>query len=275
MQSLALVDEWPVDTVATAVVRRGGQVLGTHGDQERVFPLASVTKLLTSYAVLIAVEEGAVELDEPAGPEGSTIRHLLAHASGLAMAEDKVQAAPATKRIYSNMGFDTLAETVQQASGIPFNAYLAEAVFAPLGMNDTTLKGSAAHAAASTVKDLTKFAAELLRPTLVSQQLFEEATHVVFPGLNGVLPGFGHQKPNDWGLGFSLRDHKSPHWTGTENSPETFGHFGQSGTFLWADPKAGIATVALTDRAFGEWAAQVWPVLSDAILSETSSTANA
>jgi CubicO group peptidase (beta-lactamase class C family) len=270
MRSLALVDEWPVDNVATAVVRADGTVLGTHGDQARAFPLASVTKLLTSYAVLIAVEEGAVELDEPAGPEGSTIRHLLAHASGLAMAQDKIQAQPGTKRIYSNVGFETLAETVQQASGIPFNAYLAEAVFAPLGMNDTTLKGSAAHAGASTVTDLTRFAAELLAPKLVSQELFKEATAVVFPGLNGVLPGFGHQKPNDWGLGFSLRDHKSPHWTGRGNSPETFGHFGQSGTFLWVDPKAGISAIALTDRAFGEWAAEVWPVFSDAVLKETS-----
>ncbi|MBP2325403.1 CubicO group peptidase (beta-lactamase class C family) [Kibdelosporangium banguiense] len=270
MQSLALIDEWPVDNVAAAVVAADGTVLGARGDQAKVFPLASVTKLLTTYAVLIAVEEGAVELDEAAGPEGSTIRHLLAHASGLAMAEDKIQAQPGTKRIYSNVGFETLAETVQQASGIPFNAYLAEAVFAPLKMNDTMLKGSAAYAGASTVVDLTRFAAELLAPKLVSAELFKEATTVVFPGLNGVLPGFGHQKPNDWGLGFSLRDHKSPHWTGKSNSPETFGHFGQSGTFLWADPKAGISAIALTDRQFGEWAAEVWPVFSEAVLNEAS-----
>lgn len=270
MQSLTLAEQWPVDNVAVAVVAADGRVLGSHGDQGRLFPLASVTKLLTSYAVLIAVEEGAVELDEPAGPEGSTIRHLLAHASGLSMSEDKVMAQPATKRIYSNVGFDVLAETVQQASGIPFNAYLAEAVFSPLGMDDTTLKGSAAHAATSTCADLSKFAAELLAPRLVSAELFAEATTVVFPGLNGVLPGFGHQKPNDWGLGFSLRDHKSPHWTGKENSPETFGHFGQSGTFLWTDPNAGISCIALTDRQFGEWAAEVWPVLSDAVLREVT-----
>jgi CubicO group peptidase (beta-lactamase class C family) len=270
MQSLALVDQWPVGDVAAAVVRKDGSVLGTRGDQAKVFPLASVTKLLTAYAVLIAVEEGAVELDEPAGPEGSTIRHLLAHASGLAMSQDKIQAQPGTKRIYSNVGFETLAQTVQQASGIAFNAYLAEGVLAPLGMNDTSLKGSAAHEGASTVNDLTKFAAELMAPRLVSQELFTEATTVVFPGLNGVLPGFGHQKPNDWGLGFSLRDHKSPHWTGKDNSPATFGHFGQSGTFLWVDPKAGVSAIALTDRQFGEWAAEVWPVFSDAVLRETS-----
>jgi CubicO group peptidase (beta-lactamase class C family) len=270
MQSLKLVDEWPVDNVATAVVGRDGTVRATHGDQRRAFPLASVTKLLTAYAALIAVEEGAVELDEPAGPEGSTIRHLLAHASGLAMQDDKVQAQPGTKRIYSNKGFEVLAETVQQASGIPFNAYLAEGVLSPLGMDDTTLKGSAAYAGTSTCADLSRFAAELLAPRLVSRELFTEATTVAFPGLNGVLPGFGHQKPNDWGLGFSLRDHKNPHWTGAGNSPETFGHFGQSGTFLWVDPIARISCVALTDRQFGEWAAEVWPAFSDAVLNEAS-----
>jgi CubicO group peptidase (beta-lactamase class C family) len=271
MQSLKLADEWPVENVAVAVVGSDGRILGAQGEQARPFPLASVTKLLTAYAVLIAVEEGAVELDEPAGPEGSTIRHLLSHASGLAMQDDKVQAAPGTKRIYSNQGFEVLAETVQQASGIPFNAYLAEAVFGPLAMNDTTLEGSAAYAGTSTCADLGKFAAELQKPRLVSEQLFTEATTVVFPGLAGVLPGFGHQKPNDWGLGFSIRDHKSPHWTGTANSPGTFGHFGQSGTFLWVDPAAGVACVALTDRMFGPWAAEVWPVLSDAVLAEVTS----
>jgi CubicO group peptidase (beta-lactamase class C family) len=268
MRSLKVADEWPVDNVAVAVVGADGNILGTHGDQARPFPVASVTKLLTAYAVLIAVEEGAVELDEPAGPEGSTIRHLLAHASGLAMQEDKVVAAPGTKRIYSNTGFEQLAETVQQASGILFNAYLAEAVFGPLGMNDSTLAGSAAHAAVSTCADLTKFAAELQAPRLLSAEMFAGATTVAFPGLTGILPGFGHQRPNDWGLGFSLRDHKSPHWTGTGNSPETFGHFGQTGTFLWVDPAAEVACIALTDRAFGEWAIQAWPPFSDGVLNE-------
>lgn len=73
---------WGAPNVAAGVVSAIGE-LGTIGDRARVFPLASVTKLLTSMATLIAVEEGTVDLDEPAGPEGSTVRHLLAHASGL------------------------------------------------------------------------------------------------------------------------------------------------------------------------------------------------
>jgi len=94
-----------------------------------------------------------------------------------------------------------------------------------------------------------------------------EATAVAFPGLAGVLPGLGRQNPNDWGLGFELRDGKSPHWTGARNSPRTFGHFGRSGAFLWVDPDAGVALACLTDLEFGDWAKEVWPVLSDAVLA--------
>jgi len=92
---------------------------------------------------------------------------------------------------------------------------------------------------------------------------------VQFPGLSGVLPGFGRQDPNDWGLGLELRDGKSPHWTGSRNAPQTFGHFGRSGTFLWVDPVAGLALGCLTDLAFGEWAVEAWPALADAVLAES------
>ncbi|MGH3672729.1 MAG: serine hydrolase, partial [Pseudonocardiaceae bacterium] len=88
------------------------------------------------------------------------------------------------------------------------------------------------------------------------------------PGLDGVLPGYGMQRPNDWGLGFELKDHKSPHWTGSRNSARTFGHFGQSGTFLWVDPAADLACVALTSRDFGAWAREVWPSFTDRVLTE-------
>jgi CubicO group peptidase (beta-lactamase class C family) len=99
----------------------------------------------------------------------------------------------------------------------------------------------------------------------------QEATSVAFPEVNGVLPGYGMQKPNDWGLGFELRDHKSPHWTGKNSSPATFGHFGQSGTFLWVDPAAKLACVALTDRDFGPWAVEAWTPFADAVLAEFGS----
>ncbi|HEX9337887.1 MAG TPA: serine hydrolase, partial [Pseudonocardiaceae bacterium] len=155
-----------------------------------------------------------------------------------------------------------------EATGIPFPDYLADAVLRPLGMTSSRLAGSAGSGAVSTAADLVLFAAELLAPKLVAPQTLAAATTVVFPGLTGVLPGLGHQRPNDWGLGFELRDHKSPHWTGSRNSPATFGHFGQAGTFLWVDPVPHVACVVLTDRIFGEWAKRAWPAYADAVLSE-------
>ena len=262
-----MAEGWPVDHAAVAVVDAGGAVLGSGGAQDREFPLASVTKLLTAYATLIAIEEGAIEWEQAAGPEGSTVRHLAAHASGLAFDDHKQLAAPGTRRMYSNAGFEVLADVVHEACGIPFAEYLSEAVFEPLGMSSSRLVGSAASKAVSTCADLARFAAELQAPRLVSAQTLAEATAVAFPGLSGVLPGYGHQKPNDWGLGFEIRDHKSPHWTGASSSPETFGHFGQAGTFLWVDPVAKLAAVALTDRAFGDWAIKAWSPFTDAVLA--------
>ena len=87
-----------------------------------------------------------------------------------------------------------------------------------------------------------------------------------FPGLGGVLPGFGRLEPNDWGLGPELRDAKPRHWTGRRTSERTFGHFGGSGGFLWVDPEAGVALGCLTDLDFGDWAKEAWPRLSDAVV---------
>jgi CubicO group peptidase (beta-lactamase class C family) len=219
----------------------------------------------------VAVEEGVVELDTAAGPPGSTVRHLLAHASGYSMHSANIMAKPGTRRVYSNYGFTVLAQTIEAASGIEFGQYLREAVFDPLGMTASELQGGAKAAGfgvTSTVADLARFAGDLLRPSTVSQQMHSNAIEVQFPGLNGVLPGFGVQRPNDWGLGVEIRDGKSPHWTGSANSGRTYGHFGQSGTFLWVDPAADLGLLVLTDRKFGDWASPRWPVLSDEVLRE-------
>ena len=236
-----------------------------HGAVEHEFRWASVTKLTTAVATLVAAEEGVVDLDEPAGPPGSTVRHLLAHASGLPFHGDEPIAEPGKRRIYSNTGFEQLAAHVEAAAEIPFADYLRAAVFEPLEMA-AELRGSAGADVHGTLGDATRLARELLRPTLVAPETFAEATSVQFPGLGGVLPGIGRWDPNDWGLGFELKDAKNPHWTGTRNSPRTFGHFGGAGTFLWVDPEVDLACVALSDREFDDWALEAWPRLSDAVL---------
>lgn len=269
--ALAALDGWPVGTAAAAVVGPSG-VLAAHGPVDRPFGLASVTKPLAALAILVAVEEEAVSLDDPAEPDllpGATLRHLLAHASGVAPERPLRSFPPAHRRVYSNVGIELAAGLVERATDLPFAQYLDEAVSRPLGLGATSLPGSPARDGVSTVTDLARVLHELLSSTgLLSAPMRTDLATVQYPGLRGVLPGFGGQDPNDWGLGFEIRGHKSPHWTGATNSPRTFGHFGQSGTMMWLDPEVQLGLVALADRDFGEWAAAAWPALSDAVRAE-------
>jgi CubicO group peptidase (beta-lactamase class C family) len=269
VEALTQIGSWGATTAAAGVVR-DGEVIAVNGPRDEVLRWASVTKLVTAMAALVAAEEGTIDLDEPAGPEGSTVRHLLAHASGLPFEPGAPTSRPERRRIYSNVGFEVLAEHVAAAAGMPFEQYLAEGVLRPLGLG-AELRGSPAADLHGSLDDLLRFAAELQRPTLVAAETLAEATTVQFPGLVGVVPDLGRFDPNDWGLGFELRDTKSPHWTGTRNSTRTFGHFGGSGAFLWVDPGAGIALGCLTDQEFGPWALEAWPRLSDAVLVEAAS----
>jgi CubicO group peptidase (beta-lactamase class C family) len=257
VRALRQVEDWPSEHAAVALA---GTVEARYGDVERVFAWTSLTKLATAVAVLVACEEGIVELDEPAGPPGSTLRHLLAHASGLAPDDPTPVAPPGRRRIYSNAGFEQAAALVAERAEMPFDSYFGQVWGFPLA-------GSPAHGVEATLTELLVVARELLAPARLSAGLLAEAASVQFPGLDGVLPGFGRMEPNDWGLGFELRDEKRPHWTGTRNSPRTFGHFGRSGAFLWVDPGRGLALACLTDLEFGDWAKAAWPRLADAVLA--------
>lgn len=265
MNALRRIDEWGAPTAAAGVVR-DGDVVATHGPRAEAVHWASVTKLVTALVALVAAEEGVIDLDEPAGPPGSTVRHLLAHASGLPFEPGAATGQVARRRVYSNVGFETLANHIAERAEMPFEDYVRAGILEPLGMR-AQLRGSPAADVYGSLDDLLLLAGELQRPTLVAAETLVEATSVQFPGLAGVLPDFGRFDPNDWGLGFELRDDKSPHWTGTRNSPKTFGHFGRSGTFLWVDPQAQLALGVLTDRQFAGWAKVAWPKLADAVLA--------
>lgn len=271
MGALEAIETWPAPTVA-AGWRRADDAPTSMGATDQVLPLASVTKPLVALAVLVAVEEGSLSFDQPVGPPGSTVAHLLSHSSGLApeASENATLSRLATRRIYSNHGFELLGQALEEATGIDAATYLHEAILDPLGMKSTELAGSPAYGASSSIDDLLRLGAELLRPTLLSAETMALATTPYLEQLAGVLPGFGKQTPNPWGLGFEIRGSKSPHWTGSNNSPRTFGHFGRSGTFFWLDPDADVFCAALTDRAFGPWAAESWPPFSDGVLAEAA-----
>jgi CubicO group peptidase (beta-lactamase class C family) len=265
MHALEAIHDWGAQHAAAAVVGRDG-VLAESGDPDRPFDWASVTKLVTTLAVLRAVDRRTIDLDEPAGPPGSTVRHLLAHASGLPFEGTGAVSAPERTRIYSNPGFDLLGELLAARAGAPVAAVLEGEVLGRLGMSGTTLEGRPSAGMTGPLVDLARLGRELLRPTLVEPATFATATRVAFAGLIGVIPGIGRFEPLDWGLGFEVRAAKVPHWTGAANSPATFGHFGGAGTFLWVDPVAGVALACLTDRRFGPWALGAWSALSDAVL---------
>jgi CubicO group peptidase (beta-lactamase class C family) len=266
--ALAAIDGFGAAHASAAVVGPDGTI-ATRGDIDHIYRWASPTKLVTGLAVLRAVEDDSIDLDEPAGPPGATIRHLLSHASGLPFEGETVLARPGTRRIYSNPGFDLLGRLLAERDGLgPDVAWaLRRRVLDPLQMTSTTLEDRASQGLHGPLRDFAALARELLRPTLVSSDTHATATTVAFTGLAGVLPGVGRFDPLDWGLAFEIRDGKDPHWTGTRNSPATFGHFGGAGTFIWVDPAIALALVCLTDREYGPWALDAWPVLSDAVIA--------
>jgi CubicO group peptidase (beta-lactamase class C family) len=266
--ALQQIANWDVQNAAAVVVKPVGRV-ESYGDLDHSFRLASVAKLLTAYAALVALEEGSIDLYDAAGPEGSTVRHLLSHAAGYGFeSTSNVIVPPGKRRMYSNRGIEELAAYISSSTAMPFATYLAEAVFQPLGMTVTELRTSAAFGMWSTARDMARFAAELLEPSLISFDTLRSATTVHFPDLAGVMPGYGRHDPLPWGLGFEIKGEKQPHYAGQYTSPETFGHFGGSGTFLWVDPHKQLACVVLTDRDFGDWAIPIWSKLSDDVKDE-------
>ncbi len=270
MTALDLTADWPVPHVSAAVLR-AGRVVDTIGDSGRVQRLASISKPMATWAMLVAFEEGIVALDQPVGQHGCTLRHLLAHAGGYPFEGDQPIARPALTRTYSNSGFSLAAQAVEDAAGIAFADYIHEAVFEPLTMTSSVLRGSAAHGVRSNLDDTSRFIAEVMRPSLIHESTAADAERIHYPALAGIVPGVGRYEQCPWGLGFEVRGTKEPHWTGTTNSPRTFGHFGGSGTMFWVDPDRDLALVALADLDFDQWAATAlksWPALSDAVIAE-------
>jgi CubicO group peptidase (beta-lactamase class C family) len=255
------------ERAALAVVGTDG-VVASHGDVGRPLRLASVTKPLVAWTVLVAVADGTIDLDERAGPtteQGATVRHLLAHAAGLDLEAGGRTTAPGFRRGYSNWGYEVLGGLLAERCGRPVAEVLADDVLGPLGMAATSLEGSPAHGAIGSTADLARFVTEVLDPRLLPPALAAEATAVALPGLNGVLPGYGRQQPNDWALGLEVRGTKEPHWGGRLPA-SAVGHFGRSGSLVWVDRERGVGLVSVGGRDFGDWARTAWPELTDAVL---------
>lgn len=243
------------------------QILAVQGDPHAALALASVSKPISAWGVLVAVERGLVDLDEPAGPEGSTLLNLLDHTSGLPFEGEQPQAAPGTRRIYSNVGFDALGAHVSEAVGASFAEWMAHEVTGPLGMRDIDVTGRPSAGYRASIDDLMRFGREVLCPALIPVELRDLALMVSRQGLRGVVPGYGSFDDNQWGLGFELKGTKSPHWLSDTMPPETAGHFGGQGSFLFIDRSRDLAAAFLSGVAFGEEHKRIWPPLTQEIVA--------
>jgi len=274
--ALQLIDGWDVPTAGVAVVRAGNTDSPMRrGVTTQLLPIASLSKPLTAATVLVEVTAGRLDLDEPVGPTaqgGATLRHLLAHAAGLGFEAGERTMDPGRRRIYSNWGYEVAAAHAAERAGVPFSTLLHENLTGPLRMVSTTLDGSPAHAMTSTVDDLMRFAGELLEPAVFDLATHALLTQPAFEDLDGVLPGFGRQRPNGWTLGLEVRGAKDPHWSGSRLSPSTVGHFGRSGSLIWADPINGVALATLSGRDFDDWARAGWTALNDAVVDSVAAT---
>ncbi len=141
-----------------------------------LFEIGSVTKLFTWTAVMQLVEEGKIDLHADVNtylppdlkipatyPQPVTMQDLMTHTAGfeevgtdrLSVSDAKdiqplgtVLAQTAPARVwppgqvwsYSNWGAALAGYIVQEVSGIPFNQYVKEKIFTPLGMNNTTIE---------------------------------------------------------------------------------------------------------------------------------------
>lgn len=279
------VAQWPDPSASVVVVglldsgplAGGADPVASAGDLDAERRWASVTKLLSALTVLVLTHDGEADLDEElpgeVAPPGATLSHLLDHTSGLDFEAGgpgtwRLRAQPGQRRIYSNTGIEVAAAHVERLTGAPFAELLRELVAQPLGMSRSRLHGSAAHGLLAPTADLALLAAELLSPRVLPEEVVDALRTPSRPGLVGVLPGFGKQVHNDWGLGAEVRVDKDPHWTSPDNDPATFGHFGQSGTALWVDRARSLALVTASSEPFGEWATTAWPALSTAVLGE-------
>ena len=263
MTALDQLDGWDVPTRPPRCSTPAGSST-ERGATDRAFRLASVSKVLAAIAVHIAVEEGTIALDDDAGPEGSTVRHLLAHASGLAPDGDAVPARPARarRRIYSNIGFEVLAEHIASARRHAVRAvrrgWPSSTRSASTG---TDVAGSPAHGHHSSVADL------CVRPRgrCVGHELLA-ATHrrrdddAGLPRPRRRPARLRQAGPEPVGPRRRGPGPQAPALDLARQQPAHLGPLRAGGHVRVVRSRCRpIGLVVLTDRDFGPWAVDAWP----------------
>lgn len=268
---------------------------------DTIFDLASLTKCIaTTTAVMQLVEAGRIRLNEPVanylpefaqnGKSQVTIRELLTHYSGLApdldlkqpwqgrdtayrMAmESRLANPPGTRFVYSDINFETLAFVVEKVTGQSLDAYTAQHIFAPLGMQTTRftppaawsariaptqydddnrmlrgvvhdptarrMGGVAGHAGLfSTADDLALYAEALLSgDRILGRAAIEKMSTPQQPATAASLRGLG------WDMDSPFSSNR-----GEMLPVGSYGHTGFTGTSLWIDPVTNTYIILLTN----------------------------
>jgi D-alanyl-D-alanine carboxypeptidase len=170
----AEMDRQHIPGVALGVIREGEsarlQGFGTADLEHRipvtpqtVFKIGSVSKQFIAAGILLLVDEGKLSLDDsvrkfledaPADWEGVTVRRLLSHTGGLiregpgfhpfrvqpdidvirSAYSARLEFRPGEKWQYSNIGYFAASEIIRRVSGKPWDEFISERIFQPLGM---------------------------------------------------------------------------------------------------------------------------------------------
>jgi CubicO group peptidase (beta-lactamase class C family) len=158
------------DAVWTADAGLASVEAAVRTSADTVFRAYSVSKTFTTATLLSLVEDGVLDLDDPVDkhltayrlvpPDGGpqpTIRQVLTHTAGVSSAfehwvehvvpvaeqlgaEWPCDTAPGTAWAYSNGGFATLGQLVEDVTGEPFEDVAAARVLRPLGMDDSEFR---------------------------------------------------------------------------------------------------------------------------------------
>jgi uncharacterized protein YbbC (DUF1343 family) len=294
---------------------------------DTIFDMASVTKVVaTTTAVMTMVEDGRIRLTDPVaqfipefakyGKSRVTVRHLLTHTSGLRpdldqndwtgrdtaihlACEEVLTQAPGARFVYSDINFILLAEIVQRVAKQPFETYVQERIFQPLGMKETGFKPATAlrpriaptEACASAGGPCDEASNGMLRGVVhdpTARRMGDVAGHAglfstasdlaIFCrmlldggaiGAARVLspltiarmtsPATAQGEPNVRGLGWDLDSAYSAN-RGELMPLGSFGHTGFTGTSLWIDPTTKTFIVFLSNRVHPDGKGDVTPL---------------
>ena len=289
---------------------------------DTIFWIASMTKPVAATAVMMLQDEGKLSVEDPVGkfvpelkdlktkdgkPANVTLRHLLTHTAGMGeatgeqskaaekladliphFAAQPVKFEPGTKWEYSQSGINALGRVVEIVSGKPFQDFVQERLFGPLGMKDTTFYLSADQMP-RLAKSYKKTGDKLEEAPIFILEGHAPNSRQRYPAANGGLfstaPDYGRfcqmilnegtlegrrylkpetvkqmtsvQTPESIKTGFTEGNGWGLGWCVVRNpqgvseklSAGSFGHGGAYGTQAWIDPTKGRAYVLMTQRA--------------------------